>query len=254
MFHIRFRNSGPLLITLQGMLTPNSRCCRNCCGCCHRMYSACSRSQYHRRMGACILLVLDAAYVAAAAEGGSNAVSACHCRQGLASSLRLAPHAGLAAACPPAGGQAAARRRHLLLCRRGCVEVVGSPVPLGGYMAESPPFSFLTPSNPSLTLTPHFPPYPCSPVLSLSMVSVGAYPVLIPVHTQPSCSAETHQPGAALGEPGRCGRLPAGLHTLSALAQRARRCYQMWKPLLLHLLSSLPTFVLLSCLTTRGTS
>jgi hypothetical protein len=56
-------------------------------------------------MGACILLVLDAAYVAAAAEGGSNAVSACHCRQGLASSLRLAPHAGLAAACPRLGAR-----------------------------------------------------------------------------------------------------------------------------------------------------
>jgi hypothetical protein len=72
-------------------------------------------------------------------------------------------------------------------------------LPFREEMAEFPPCSFLTPfsrlSHAFLTpLSPFISPpvFPCA----LSIVSVGKYPVLIPVHLQASCPAEAHQLGA----------------------------------------------------------
>jgi hypothetical protein len=153
------------------------------------------------------------------------------CRQGLTSSLRPAPHAGRSAARPPASCQAAARRRHLLLCRRGGVEVAGFP--LGGEMAEYPPCSFLISYYPSLTLTRHSFPYTYSTVLSrrcqwAHIQSSSRYTPNLPAQRRRINQGPGLLPP---GEPGRCGRLPVGPHTLSALDQRAGLCYQMWEPL-----------------------
>jgi hypothetical protein len=124
----------------------------------------------------------------------------------------------------PTGGQAAARSRHCLLRRPGGAAVDGFP---SGGDGRIPTLLLLTPSNPSLTLLSPLTSLPLSPC-AFSMVSVGAYPVHIPEHLQPSCSAEAHRPGAAPPRASHCGRLPVGLPTPSALVQRAGRCHQMW--------------------------
>jgi hypothetical protein len=131
-----------------------------------------------------------------------------------------------ATARPPAWGQAAARRCHRLRRCRDGVEAAGFP--LREEMAKlrnahPAPFSPLQTS-----LSPRSQMSVPAPVLLCSLDGVSAritspHPGTPPTLLQ-SYSAEAQQPGAARGPPGpmasRCGRLPAGLPTPSALIQR----------------------------------
>jgi hypothetical protein len=187
--------------------TDSSRCC---------MYATCFRSTHRHWMGVCIVLALNAADVAAAAEGGSTAATV--------DKFRLDKAEGVT--------QRASSLSPALLCWLQPLPTLTSRRHRSGW---DPPtgrngrIPTLLLSNP-LQLLSHFTRRRLSPVISLqlfpcalSMVSVGAYPVHILVHLQPSCSAEEHQSPRWQAVVADCQGLP----TPSALVQRDGQCYQM---------------------------
>ena len=157
-----------------------------------------------------------------------------------------------AAARPPVRGQVAARRRHRLL-HRSSAEVVDGQTPrtVTPSLLLYHPFQLL--SHPTLILIP-YPPIPV-PLCSLDGVSgricsphLGTPPTL-PLSGGASTGASPPPGRAAVADCRRTanpvGTRPYGWTVLPDVAGEL---------VLLHLSPSLPTLILLSCLTTRGPS